>query len=777
MKILHTTRRGQLGFSIIEALISVVIMGFGILSLAGMQGALSRNSDDAKQRTEAVRLAQEKIESLRSYTGISSTVVGQGTTSNTALNWNALTGSTDSITTNAVYTRTWTIGGASGDPMRGLTVSVAWTDRANEAQTISLSSVLSKTDPSDSGFLGFPLPLNTNLKRPKDRNLDIPIPAINIGNGESAVKFGTDGKYVVLNNISADIVKICTPPTLTGTSTSDQIIAALTSEDASTRNCSEITGYIVAGYVGRDGSVSNTDWDAIKNGIGIDYSGIARNAAGATGISCQFGDAVNQTTGVVITDYKYYLCVVPLAAPTPALTTSGPYNWSGTVRIAGPAVWHDSGNKYFVCRYQYVATNSLTDVNQRNVQPYVAVNKSIDQQNYLIATTSNATSTDDPTCPSSMAASGVSAAVLHQDCRSASAYDNANPATACPRLGATTQYTVTYSGNGFTGGTAPADAGSPYNTGSTVTVLGNTGALVKTGFAFSGWNTAANGSGTAYTANANFTLTANTTLYAQWTNQATYTITYNGNTNLGGTAPVDVNSPYTSGSVITVLGNTGLLTKTGYTFTGWNTAANGTGTAYAAAATFPLSANTTLYAQWYQPTYTVIYNGNTSTSGDVPTDASLYAAGATVTVQSAGTLVKTGSTFAGWNTASGGTGTTYAAGATFAITATTRLYAQWTSFTLAKPVPAWAGAVLSWPSVPNASGYLVSSCSVSGTNGLVTCTPTGSASQSSLSVTPNLNNKDTYCYTIIATGPSPYTNSSASARRCIDVQGNSYTYQ
>lgn len=774
MKMMHSTRRGQLGFSIIEALISLVIMGFGILSLAGMQSALSRNSDDAKQRTEAVRLAQEKIESLRSYTGISSTIVGQGTTSNTALNWNALTGSTDSITTNAVYTRTWAIGGASGDPMRGLTVNVAWMDRVGEAQTISLSSILSKTDPSDSGFLGFPLPLNTNLKRPKDRNLDIPIPAINIGNGESAVKFGTDGKYVVLNNISADVVKICTP-SLTGTPSSAAIIAALTSVDASTRNCSDITGYIVAGYVGRDGSVSNTDWDAIKNGIGIDYSGITRNLAGATNISCQFGDAVNQTTGATIADYKYYLCVVPLAAPTPALSTNGPYNWSGTVRIAGPAIWNNSGNKYFVCRYEYVATNSLTDVNQRNVQPYVAVNKSIDQQNYLIATTANATSTASPTCPSSMAASGVSAAVLHQDCRSAS--NNANHETACPRLGATTQYTVTYNGNSQTGGDAPADAGSPYNTGSTVTVLGNTGALVKTGFAFSGWNTAANGTGTAYTANANFNLTANTTLYAQWTNQATYTITYNGNSNVGGAAPTDVNSPYTSGSVITVLGNTGLLTKTGYTFTGWNTIANGSGTAYAAAATFPILANTTLYAQWYQPTYTVIYFGNTSTGGDVPTDANLYAAGATVTVQSAGTLIKSGSSFAGWNTAAGGTGTPYAAGVTFAIGDTTRLYAQWTSFTLATPVPAWSGTVLSWPSIPNANGYLVSSCLISGTNGLVTCTPTGSASQSSLSVTTNLNNKDTYCYTIIATGPSPYTNSSTSARRCIDRQGSNYTYQ
>ena len=427
MNTMNARRRGQLGFTIIESLISLVIMGFGILSLAGMQAALSRNSDDAKQRTEAVRLAQEKIESFRSYTGIASTVVGQGTTNTTALNWNALAGSTDIITTNAAYTRTWTLGNSSSDSMRGLTVGVAWTDRAGQTQTVSLSSVLSKTNPADSGFLGFPLPLNTNLKRPKDRNLDIPIPAINLGNGESAVRFGNAGQYVLFGNTSGDVVKICTP-TLNGTPSSADVIAALTSADSSIRNCTAITGYIVAGYVGRVNSteVSNI----IFNGLGIGYAGITRNAAANTGISCQFGDATNQNTNVTIANYKYYLCVIPLAAPTPALTVNGPYNWSGTIRIAGPAAWSASNNSYYVCRYEYTATNSLTDVNQRNVQPYVNVNKSIDQQNYLVLTTANATSTAAPTCPTSMTVAGVSDGVVHQDCRSAS--NPANFATDCP---------------------------------------------------------------------------------------------------------------------------------------------------------------------------------------------------------------------------------------------------------------------------------------------------------------------------------------------------------
>lgn len=783
MKSMKTIRRGQLGFTLVEALISLLIMGFGILSLAGMQAVLSRTADDAKQRTEAVRLAQEKIEQFRSYTGIASTVVGQGTVNTTALNWNALAGGTDSMTTNAAYTRTWTISGASVDPMRGLTVSVAWTDRAGEAQTVALSSVLSKTDPADSGFLGFPLPLNTNLKRPKNRNLDIPIPAIDLGTGKSAVKFGTGGQYVVFGNISGDVVNICAP-TLPSNPTTAQIIEALT--DTNNSNCIEVNGYIVAGYVGRDASVSNSDWSAIEGGMGIDTAGITRNAAGNTAISCQFGNAVNQNTGAIIANYKYYMCVVPLAAPTPPLTNNGPYNWSGTVRISGPSVWHNSGNKYYVCRYQYAATNSLTDVNQRNVQPYVAVNKSIDQQNYLVATTADATSSTAPTCPTSMTETNLSVGVLHQDCRSAS--NAANYATHCARTGALTNYAITYYGNGNTSGTAPTDTSSPYTSGSLVTVLGNTGSLTKAGSTFSGWNTAANGTGTAYTAGNKFIISAVTDLYAQWTTQPTYSVTYFSNGGTGGTAPTDPNSPYTSGSNVTVLGNTGALTKTvsgtTYRFNGWNTAAGGTGASYAEGETFTVgNSDTQLYAQWVIPTmYTVTYSGNGSTGGTAPTDNnSPYFSGSTVTVRgNTGALSKTGYSFNGWNTAADGVGTTYAAGATFNISASTTLYAKWNQITLGTPAPTWGTGnsprSFSWPAVNGATSYDVYICT-----GTTTCSPSGSPSnQAGTSVQPpSLNNSQAKCYKVVARAAvNTYADSVASGVLCMSraSTGNSYTY-
>jgi uncharacterized repeat protein (TIGR02543 family) len=77
-----------------------------------------------------------------------------------------------------------------------------------------------------------------------------------------------------------------------------------------------------------------------------------------------------------------------------------------------------------------------------------------------------------------------------------------------------------------------------------------------------------------------------------------YTVTYNGNTNTSGNEPIDGSSPYTGGSTVTILGNTGTITKSGYTFSGWNTAANGSGTSYSQGNTFTILADTILYAQW-----------------------------------------------------------------------------------------------------------------------------------------------------------------------------------
>jgi uncharacterized repeat protein (TIGR02543 family) len=75
-------------------------------------------------------------------------------------------------------------------------------------------------------------------------------------------------------------------------------------------------------------------------------------------------------------------------------------------------------------------------------------------------------------------------------------------------------HTVSYNGNGSTGGTTPTDASNPHLSGATVTVLANT--FTRTGYTFAGWYPAADGSGTVY--GTSFTMgSTDTTLYATWT--------------------------------------------------------------------------------------------------------------------------------------------------------------------------------------------------------------------------------------------------------------------
>ena len=122
--------------------------------------------------------------------------------------------------------------------------------------------------------------------------------------------------------------------------------------------------------------------------------------------------------------------------------------------------------------------------------------------------------------------------------------------------GTVASFTVTYNGNTHTSGTVPTDSNSPYQSGATVTVR-NHGNLAKTGYTFSGWNTAANGSGGSYSAGSTFAIYADTVLYAQWTPSAVVTHSIDGIWVGGSGMNVTVN---TSTGILTHLGSPGALT-------------------------------------------------------------------------------------------------------------------------------------------------------------------------------------------------------------------------
>ena len=147
------------------------------------------------------------------------------------------------------------------------------------------------------------------------------------------------------------------------------------------------------------------------------------------------------------------------------------------------------------------------------------------------------------------------------------------------------------------------------------------------------------------------------TTYSDYTTSCStetlYSVTYNGNGSTSGSVPVD-NTEYEKDDQVTVLGNTGNLAKTGHTFNGWNTKADGTGTPYTAGATFTITENTTLYAQW--TAYTVTWTISPTTGGSLsatsgnsitvtPDAAYTYGSPAYTVTSGSATVSQSGNTF------------------------------------------------------------------------------------------------------------------------------------
>jgi uncharacterized repeat protein (TIGR02543 family) len=188
----------------------------------------------------------------------------------------------------------------------------------------------------------------------------------------------------------------------------------------------------------------------------------------------------------------------------------------------------------------------------------------------------------------------------------------------------------------------------------------------RSGYVFQGWNTAANGTGTAYANMAAITISTPTTLYAQWLVGVNHTITFDANQGTGSL------SPQIAGLPTILFANT--FTRTGYTFVGWNSMANGAGYFYADLAMHSFYQDQTLYAQW-TTTITprnVVFYGNGATGGTTLTQT----ANSTNPLNQNG-FVRAGYSFQGWNTASNGTGTTYLDLQKYSFAADLSLFAIW----------------------------------------------------------------------------------------------------
>ena len=264
-----------------------------------------------------------------------------------------------------------------------------------------------------------------------------------------------------------------------------------------------------------------------------------------------------------------------------------------------------------------------------------------------------------------------------------SAVSTSNQSATLVAVWAPINYTITYNLNGGKIGNSSVNPTQTYNYETDVYIgnytTGGTAYTVpsKTGYTFVGWKYTGNTVGYWTKDNVypnqyhkGVSEHGNITLTAQWT-PITYTVSYNANGGSG--APSSQTKTY---GVNLTLSST-KPTRTGYTFSGWNTNSGGTGTSYSAGGTYTGNANLTLYAKWTPITYTVSYNANGG-SGAPGNQTKTY--GVDLTLSST-KPTRTGYTFVSWNTKADGTGTTYASGGIYTGNAALTLYAKWTPIT------------------------------------------------------------------------------------------------
>lgn len=167
-------------------------------------------------------------------------------------------------------------------------------------------------------------------------------------------------------------------------------------------------------------------------------------------------------------------------------------------------------------------------------------------------------------------------------------------------------YTLTYDANGGTG-TVPTDS-NKYAKGTYAQVVSGSG-LTRKGMIFLGWSTNQTADSPAYYPGGSVKINDNTTLYAVWgTPTGKAAITYHSNFGSDQTRKSE-DKPINSLITVEGYGNLYLPSRTGYEFTGWNTASDGSGTAYAAGDTVRLTASgNDLYAQWKAKTYSYTVN-------------------------------------------------------------------------------------------------------------------------------------------------------------------------
>jgi prepilin-type N-terminal cleavage/methylation domain-containing protein len=373
----HPWPRTAAGFTLIEVLIALLLVGAGLLAMSGLQSNLSRHTDLSRQRGEATLLAQAGMESLRHQSHLPTANLGLTAQEPQR---NPLTSGSESIASdhfNTRYTRLWTVQGDAADALRPVTVELHWSDREGTDQQLRLHSALPATQPLHSAQAGLRAATTAPPWRaPQQRHATIPPTARHDGRGRSRLDIENRWR-LVFDNTTGLVIEMCG----TGASGSDLNL------------CHAIQALLLSGHLSR--STPDLPWPT-----GMDVSGLSGVAGHATCL------LLLQPTGAGDSDgAQHYVCLLPLQA--------GQTQWQGKPRWRGLP----TNDTLLVCRFEYAATGGA-DEPERNVQGpdgYGPVSRSLAQQNYRLHR-----AVGDALCPPDNPSTFRWA--VHQDCRAGQAH-------------------------------------------------------------------------------------------------------------------------------------------------------------------------------------------------------------------------------------------------------------------------------------------------------------------------------------------------------------------
>lgn len=203
-------RNGHRGFSLIEVLVAVLIIGIGLVGLVSLQTNIMSTSSESKARAEAIAIAQSRIEQLRNYTHqIKSqqefNLAFAPTTE--PVNKTQISGVTTDFT--RVESRA-----AAGETTQ-VTVQVSWSDSKGQAQQASLSSQLSFQSPRSGADMAKKTKLKTGSPSATGRASlgkgKVPSGQTLIRNDDGTAYFDVDGdrKLVVGDDVVLTLEGAC----------------------------------------------------------------------------------------------------------------------------------------------------------------------------------------------------------------------------------------------------------------------------------------------------------------------------------------------------------------------------------------------------------------------------------------------------------------------------------------------------------------------------------------------------------------------------------------